>query len=421
MQQLSEHGLIPEQWGGDTIMVEVSALQNLGIDDLLEQLLLVADLEDLHGQPRGPGQGRRARGQPRHRAAAPSPPCWSTEGTLKVGDPIVAGAAWGTVRALIDDKGNQVKEAGPSTPVQVLGLSDGARRRRRLRGRARRASSRQDRGRGPRALAARRQQRRRRPRERRRSSSKTSSSQIQAGETATLNLILKADVHGFARGAHREPAQARARRGEAVVRAPRRRRHHRERHPARRRVERHDHRLQRPPRPQGARAGRARRRRDPHLRDHLPGARGHRERHGRHAGARVRRGRHRRGRGARDLPRAARRCRSPAATCSNGAITRARRCASCATARSSGRARSPRCGGSRTTSRGARPASSAASGCPTSRTSSRATSSRPSRSARSPVPSPRNTNLETLPYHRNEVSKPRAAPEDVRGWYPVRC
>ena len=81
-------------------------------------------------------------------------------------------------------------------------------------------------------------------------------SQIQAGETATLNLILKADVHGLARGGHREPAQARARRGRADVRAPRRRRHHRERHHARRHHQRHDHRLQRAPGPQGPRAGR---------------------------------------------------------------------------------------------------------------------------------------------------------------------
>ena len=110
---------------------------------------------------------------------------------------------------------------------------------------------------------------------------------------------------GLARGRHREPAQARARRGRAGVRAPRRRRHHRERHHAGRHDERHDHRLQRPPGPQGPRAGRRRGRRDPHLRDHLQAARGHRAGDGRHAGAGVRGGRHRRGRGPRDLPGAA--------------------------------------------------------------------------------------------------------------------
>ena len=68
LTQLAEHELVPESWGGDTIVVEMSATQELGIDDLLEQLLVVAELEELHGQPDRPGQGRRARGQARHRS-----------------------------------------------------------------------------------------------------------------------------------------------------------------------------------------------------------------------------------------------------------------------------------------------------------------------------------------------------------------
>ncbi|MBV8161060.1 MAG: translation initiation factor IF-2, partial [Acidimicrobiia bacterium] len=123
MQQLSEQGLVPEQWGGDTIMVDVSALQATGIDDLLEQLLLVADVEELQASPEG-----RARGVVLEAnldvGRGPVATVLVDKGTLRVSDPIVAGAAWGRVRALIDDKGDNVKEAPPSTPVQVLGLSD---------------------------------------------------------------------------------------------------------------------------------------------------------------------------------------------------------------------------------------------------------------------------------------------------------
>ena len=123
MQQLSEQGLVPESWGGDTVMVPVSALQGDGIDDLLDNLLVVAELEDLRAAPDG-----RARGVVLEAnldiGRGPVADLLIQRGTLKVGDPLVAGAAWGRVRALIDDHGESIKEAGPSTPVQVLGLSD---------------------------------------------------------------------------------------------------------------------------------------------------------------------------------------------------------------------------------------------------------------------------------------------------------
>ena len=123
MQQLSEHGLVPEAWGGDTVMVEVSALQNLGIDDLLENVLVISELEDLRATEDG-----RARGVVLESnldiGRGPVATILVQHGTLRVGDPLVAGAAWGRVRALIDDKGKQIKEAGPAMPVQVLGLSD---------------------------------------------------------------------------------------------------------------------------------------------------------------------------------------------------------------------------------------------------------------------------------------------------------
>ncbi len=123
LSQLAEHDLVPESWGGDTVTVEVSALENIGIDELLEHLLVLAEVEDLRADPEGRAQGvvlesflDIGRG--------PVATVLVQRGTLRVGDPVVAGAAWGRVRALVDDTGAQVDEAGPSTPVQLLGLSD---------------------------------------------------------------------------------------------------------------------------------------------------------------------------------------------------------------------------------------------------------------------------------------------------------
>jgi len=123
MQQLSERGLVPEAWGGDTVMAEISALQDVGIDELLETLLVVAEVEDLRASPDGRATGVVLEAN-LDIGRGPVATVLVQRGTLRVGDPMVAGGAWGRVRALIDDHGNQVKEAGPSTPVQVLGLSD---------------------------------------------------------------------------------------------------------------------------------------------------------------------------------------------------------------------------------------------------------------------------------------------------------
>ena len=121
LAQLAEHELVPEAWGGDTIVVEMAAAQNIGVDEMLEQLLVVAELEELTANPSGRAKGVVLEAN-LDIGRGPVATILVDKGELKVGDPIVAGAAWGRVRAMIDDKGQQVKSAGPSTPVQVLGL-----------------------------------------------------------------------------------------------------------------------------------------------------------------------------------------------------------------------------------------------------------------------------------------------------------
>ena len=122
-QQLSEHGLIPQEWGGETEMIPVSALTGDGVDDLLETLLLVADVEDLRANPEGRAAGVVLESH-LDIGRGPVANILVQRGTLRVGEPLVAGPAWGRVRALINHLGEQVKEAGPSMPVQVLGLND---------------------------------------------------------------------------------------------------------------------------------------------------------------------------------------------------------------------------------------------------------------------------------------------------------
>jgi translation initiation factor IF-2 len=123
MQQLSERGLIPEQWGGDTVYCEVSALQGHGIEELLENLLVVAEVEDLRAENTGRSRGLVLEAH-LDIGRGPVATILVQHGELKVGDPLVAGSSWGRVRALVNDKGVQIKSAGPATPVQVLGLSE---------------------------------------------------------------------------------------------------------------------------------------------------------------------------------------------------------------------------------------------------------------------------------------------------------
>ena len=194
LQQLSEHGLVPEAWGGDTIAVEISALQNLGIEDLLEQIVLVAEVEELVASPEGRARGVVLEAE-LEVGRGPVASVIVERGTLRVGDPIVAGAAWGKVKALVDDHGDQIKEAPPSTPVQVLGFSEPPEPGDEVRVAPEQAQARtigearahryRVAGHGPAAASA-------------LGGAKLEDlfEQIQRGETATLNLILKADVRG---------------------------------------------------------------------------------------------------------------------------------------------------------------------------------------------------------------------------------
>ncbi|MDP6965284.1 MAG: translation initiation factor IF-2 [Acidimicrobiales bacterium] len=194
MGQLAENDLVPESWGGETVTVEISALENLGIDELLENLTVVAEVEDLRAEP-----GARARGivleSNLDAGKGPVATVLVQNGTLRVGEPVVAGASWGRVRALINDTGEQVKEAGPSTPVQLLGLNEVAdagdeiivapTERLASRVAERRSHHRRQTGLGRDAHALSGGAR-----------LEDIFEQIQKGEAANLNLVVKADMHG---------------------------------------------------------------------------------------------------------------------------------------------------------------------------------------------------------------------------------
>jgi len=192
LQQLAEHALVPEKWGGDTIVVEISALQETGIDELLEQVLLVAEIGELAAPPSGRAVGTVLEAN-LEVGRGPVATVIVQRGLLRVGDPVVAGPAYGKVKALINDQGKQVKSAGPSTPVQILGFSEPP-----FAGDEMRVA--RDLGHA-RSLAEARAQRSRLVGQQPVASSSGARledlfEQIQRGETATLNIVLKADVQG---------------------------------------------------------------------------------------------------------------------------------------------------------------------------------------------------------------------------------
>ena len=190
-QELTEHGLVVEEWGSDTIAVEVSALQGEGIDELLDMILLVAEMEDLKADPERPARGTVIEAQ-LDRGRGPVATVLISSGTLRVGDAFVVGNECGKVRALVNDQGQNVQEAGPAMPVEVLGI-DGV----------------------PEAgdpfvvvqdeqtarQVASLQQEKQRERDLSRSSRVSLDDlfqRIQEGEVKELNLVVKADVHGSA-------------------------------------------------------------------------------------------------------------------------------------------------------------------------------------------------------------------------------
>jgi translation initiation factor IF-2 len=192
-QQLVEQGLVPEEWGGDTIVVEVAAPEGRGVDDLLESILLVAEVEELTSNPNAPARAFVLESN-LDAGRGPVVTALVERGTLRVGEPVVAGGGWGRVRAMFDDHGEQVKEAGPSVPVEVLGLDDvplagdelrvapddkTARTVAEARARRRRAATLAH----PMSLAG-------------GARLEDIFAMVQRGEIATLNLVLKADMQG---------------------------------------------------------------------------------------------------------------------------------------------------------------------------------------------------------------------------------
>ena len=123
MQELTEHGLVPEAWGGDAIFVPLSAISGDGIDTLLEMILLVSEVEELKANPNRKATGTVIEAQ-RDKGRGSVATLLVQNGTLHVGDPIVVGNTFGRVRAMVNDLGRRVKEAGPSTPVEITGLND---------------------------------------------------------------------------------------------------------------------------------------------------------------------------------------------------------------------------------------------------------------------------------------------------------
>jgi translation initiation factor IF-2 len=192
-QQLVENGLVPEEWGGDTIVNEVAAPEGLGVDELLDAILLVADVEELMANPKAPARAFVLESN-LDSGRGPVVTALVERGTLRVGEPVVAGGGWGRVRAMFDDHGRNVTEATPSMPVEVLGLDDVP-----LAGDELRVAPTEK---TARAVAE--------ARARRRHTANLAHpmslaggarledifAMVQRGEVATLNLVLKADVQG---------------------------------------------------------------------------------------------------------------------------------------------------------------------------------------------------------------------------------
>lgn len=191
-QELTEYGLVPEEWGGQTIMVPVSAIKGENLDTLLEMILLVAEVEELSANPNRPAKGTVIEAH-LDKAKGPVATLLVQNGTLRVGDILVAGAAFGKVRAMVDDRGRRVEVATPSFAVEVLGLSSVPAAgdefevfldEKEARAIADKRAEEQRQSRLQQAMAA------------RRVTLNSLSARAQEGQLKELNLILKADVQG---------------------------------------------------------------------------------------------------------------------------------------------------------------------------------------------------------------------------------
>ncbi|MFQ7303101.1 MAG: translation initiation factor IF-2, partial [Beduini sp.] len=121
--QMADLGLTPEEWGGDTVYCEISAKMNMGIEELLETILVVSEMADFKANPKRYAYGTVVEGK-LDRGRGPVATLLVQNGTLRTGDPIVVGAAYGRVRQMLNDKGKEITEAGPSTPVEITGLNE---------------------------------------------------------------------------------------------------------------------------------------------------------------------------------------------------------------------------------------------------------------------------------------------------------
>lgn len=191
MGEMSDLGLMPEDWGGDTVFCQISAKQNLGIDELLETLTVVAELADLKANPNRYGLGTVVEGK-LDKGRGPVATVLVQNGTLRIGDPIVVGTAFGRVRQMLDDKGREMATAGPAMPVEITGLNDVPSAGDKFMAFATEKEARHI---GEQRLKARQ--------ERERGTSTAMSlddlyAQINSGNVQDINIIVKADVQGTA-------------------------------------------------------------------------------------------------------------------------------------------------------------------------------------------------------------------------------
>jgi len=186
-QQLTQHGIVIEEYGGEVIAIPVSAKTREGLDDLLEHILLVAEISELKANPDRPAEGTIVESE-KDPSRGPLATIIVQKGTLRVGDPVVAGESWGKVKAMFDDRGGRVSEAPPATPVVIMGLNAVAE-----------AGERfvvPDNEREAREAAEERQRQSTEAGQNRAVTLEAVSGEIAAGRAKELNLVLKADVQG---------------------------------------------------------------------------------------------------------------------------------------------------------------------------------------------------------------------------------